>query len=173
MIPETGKNNGIEVYRCLHFPDQWEFEKTLIDNIKAFDATLVNAQGKWWLFTNVEEQNGSSWDTLYLYYADQPLSNQWTSHPLNPIVKDIRSARPAGHIFMQDGKLIRPSQDCSVRYGYATNFNCITTLSETEYAENLKYSFTPPRKGNILGTHTFNQTGELTVIDAFQRRRKY
>ena len=173
MIPETGENNGIELYRCAHFPDKWEFEKTLIHNVYAVDSTLVKAQGIWWLFTNIKKEGGSTWDTLYLYYADDPLSDQWTPHPLNPIVKDIHSARPAGCIFSDNGDLIRPSQDCSVRYGYATHFNRIVTLTKTEYVETCEQTFKPPNRSRILSTHTFNHAAGLTAIDAKQRRRKF
>jgi hypothetical protein len=174
MIPETGQNNGVELYRCTHFPDQWVFEKTLIKNVYAVDATLIQSGGKWWLFANVKKgEDSSTWDSLNLYYSDDPLSDQWTEHPLNPIVKDIQTARPAGRIFLENGYLIRPSQDCSVRYGYATNFNRIITLSETDYAETCEHTFNPPQKGMIFATHTFNQAGNLTAIDAKHRRRKF
>ena len=173
MIPETGENNGIELYRCTHFPDQWEFSKTLISNVYAVDATLLKTEDMWWLFANIKEEGGSSWDTLHLYYADHPLSDQWTPHPLNPIVKDIHSARPAGRIFLHSGNLIRPSQDCSARYGYAINFNRIVTLTETDYAEICEQTFKPPDKSRVLATHTYNDVAGLTVIDAKQRRRKF
>jgi hypothetical protein len=141
-------------------------------DIYAVDATLLNYGNKVWLFANVKEQNGSSLDALHLYYAPQgPLTNEWTPHPCNPIVKDIRSARPAGRIFMQDGKLIRPSQDSSRRYGYALKFNRITKLDENEYAEEIE-STLKPAGGRVLATHTFNQAAGLTVVDAIIRRRK-
>jgi hypothetical protein len=173
MIPETGNNNRVELYRCMNFPNQWEFSKTLISNVYAVDSTLLKTENKWWLFANVKEYGGSSWDALHLYYADHPLSDQWTPHPLNPIVKDIHSARPAGRIFLHEGNLIRPSQDCSVRYGYAINFNRIVTLTETDYAEIREQTFKPPDKSRVLATHTFNDVAGLTVIDAKQRRRKF
>lgn len=173
MIPETGENNGIELYRCTQFPDKWEFQKTLISGIYAVDATILEAQGKWWLFANIKSESDSTWDTLHLYFADDPLSEDWTPHPLNPIVKDIKSARPAGRIFLDNGNLIRPSQDCSVRYGYAINFNRIITLNETNYAEICEHTFRPPGKFKILTTHTFNDEAGLTAIDAIQRRRKF
>ena len=172
MIPETGENNAVELYHCTHFPHQWRFEKTLISNAHAVDATLVKAQDKWWLFANFIEK-GSTWDTLNLYYADHPLSDQWTPHPLNPIVKDIHSARPAGRIFLHNDGLIRPSQDCSIRYGYAINFNRIITLTKTDYAETCEQIFKPPLEGPILATHTFNSMAGLTVIDAKRCRRKF
>jgi hypothetical protein len=173
MMPETLGNRAVELYRCVRFPDQWEFFKTLIPNLNAVDATLVERHGKWWLFTIIKDEDGLTWNTLCLYFADSPLSDSWTPHPRNPIVRDIRSARPAGGILRGlDGGLIRPSQDCSRRYGYATNFMRISTLTETDYAESLEHTFKPPARRNILGIHTWNEMDGLTVIDATLRRRK-
>ncbi len=172
MIPESERSRQIELYRCVHFPDLWEFEKPLIENIRAVDATLVNDNEKWWLFANVIEPGGTSWDTLNLYYSDSPLSDKWTPHPQNPVVKNIHTARPAGHIQNAGGYLLRPSQDCSVRYGYATNFNRIVKMTETEYEERTERIYKPPRNGPFIGAHTWNQAGNLVVIDAIFRRRR-
>ena len=172
MLPETGKNHTIELYRCERFPGQWEKVKTLMKGVYAVDSTLLEANGKWWLFTNIAAEGGSTWDTLHLFYADHPLSDQWTPHPSNPIVKDIRSARPAGRIFSDAKGLIRPSQDCSVTYGYATNFNRITQLSETEYAETQEWKLQPEPK-DMLGTHTWNRVNGVCVIDAKVLRSKF
>jgi hypothetical protein len=172
MIPETEKNRTVELYRCTCFPNHWVFVKTLLTNIKAVDATLLETNGKWWLFTNIRE-GGTNWDALHLFYADDPLSNQWIPHPRNPIVKDIRSARPAGRIFSYNGEFIRPSQDCSVRYGYAINFSRIAVLTDSDYEEICEWSLKPPARRNIYGTHTWNEAGGLTTIDALIRRTKY
>ncbi len=110
---------------------------------------------------------------MRLFYSDDPLSNHWTPHPRNPIIEDIRSARPAGRIIMQNGKLIRPSQDNSRRYGYAIKFNRIVKLSEMEYEEITESSFEPLPRAKILATHTFNQADDFTVIDAVNRRWKF
>jgi hypothetical protein len=173
MMPETAQNKTIEIYRCVHFPDQWELASTLMKDIYAVDATLLEHQNKWWLFANVKENNGSSLDSLHLFFSDDPLSNRWAPHPCNPIVHDLSSARSAGRIFMRGEKLIRPSQDNSRRYGYALRFNHIIQLNETEYEEKIESSFKPPRGTKILGTHTFNQSNDLTVIDAVIRRWKF
>ena len=122
MIPETAQNRAIEVYRCTRFPDQWEFHKTLMPDVQAMDATLFEHSLRWWMFVNIAHEGGSTWDELHLFYADDPLSTDWTPHPMNPVVSDVRSARPAGRLFRRDGRLVRPSQDSSLRYGYALNF---------------------------------------------------
>jgi hypothetical protein len=171
MIPETMENNAVELYRCTQFPNEWKFEKTLIPNVRAVDSTLIEHQGRWWLFANVESE-GSTWDTLNLYHADNPISDQWKPHPLNPIVRDINSARPAGNIFWRGEDLIRPSQDCSVRYGYATNFNRIIKLTTSDFSEMHEHVFNPPSIGKTLGTHTWNEAEGMTAIDAIIYRRK-
>lgn len=171
MIPETAAQRTVELYRCTHFPERWEFVRALMSDIYAVDATLWKQDSTYWLFTNVKMPGASSLDALYLFHATDLTGAKWTPHPRNPIVRDIRSARPGGRIFLQDGKLIRPSQDSGPRYGYALKFNRISKLSETEYAEEPEASFTP-RGSRYLATHTFNQAGDMTVIDAVLRRRK-
>lgn len=171
MIPETAERRTVELYRCVDFPARWEFVRTLLTGMYAVDATLLQHTGRYWLFANVREPTGSSLNALSLFSADSLFSEAWLPHPRNPIVQDIRSARPAGRIFTKEGNMIRPSQDSSRRYGYGLRFNRITRLTELDYEETLEARF-EPAGGRALGTHTFNQAGELTVIDAIIRRRK-
>jgi hypothetical protein len=171
MMPETAGNQSIELYRCVHFPDQWEFVKSLMTGLYAVDATLLEHNGRSWMFANIKMPGGSSLNSLHLFFADSPFADRWTPHPSNPVVSDIRTARPAGRIFTQDGALIRPSQDSSRRYGGALTFNQITRLDENQYAEIAVSTFKPAGR-RIKATHTFNQAAGLTVIDAVVRRRK-
>jgi hypothetical protein len=170
MVPESAANRTVDLYRCTAFPGRWELAKSLLSDIYAVDSTLLNHDGKWWLFTNVKAPRGSSLDALYLYYATD-LDGEWHAHPRNPVVQDLRSARPGGSIFQHEGQLIRPSQDSARRYGYALKFSRITALSETDYSEKTQAAFTPSHS-RYLATHTFNQAGNLTVLDAVWRRRK-
>lgn len=166
MIPETAQQRAIEMYRCTRFPDQWVYHKTIMRDLRAVDATLIEHDGLWWMFVNIAGEGGSTWDELHLFYANDPLSDEWIPHPMNPIVSDVRSARPAGHIFSKEGELIRPSQDSSLRYGYALNLNRITKLTINEYEEELLERLEPPEEGDILAVHTHNFSGDLTVVDA-------
>jgi hypothetical protein len=169
MIPETAKNRAIEVYRCVRFPDKWEFHKTLVPNVQAVDATLFQHSMRWWMFVNIAHEGGSTWDELHLFYSDDPLSTDWTPHPMNPVVSDMRSARPAGHIFRREGELIRPSQDSSLRYGYALNFNRITKLTAYEYEEELLERIEPPNE-DILAVHTYNESDDFVVADVLLKK---
>jgi hypothetical protein len=173
MLPEAAQTRSLDVFRCARFPDQWEYAATLMRGPYLVDATLLEHGGQWWLFANLKEAGGSSWDRLHLFHAGSPLSDSWTAHPHNPIVDDIRSARPAGRIFRRGDGLIRPSQDCSRRYGYALKFNRIRTLDEHSYEETGEAALQPPDGSEIIAAHTWNTAPGLTVIDALIRHSRF
>jgi hypothetical protein len=173
MLPESRGNRTIELYKCTAFPLKWEFHKNLMKDCQAVDPTLLEWQGRWWLFANqIETEGASLWDELFLYHSDNPLSDNWTSHPRNPIVSDVKSARPAGRCFVRHGRLYRPSQNCSGHYGYGFNICEITKLTETDYEERIVEKVEPKWDKNVVSTHTFNHEDGLTIIDGQLRRRR-
>jgi len=174
MIPETGSNRTIELYKCLEFPDKWEMVSILMKNVRAYDTTILRKDGKWWLFTNITENEGaSSFDELFLFYSTDLFSENWTPHPKNPVVSDVKSARPAGRIFSYNGNIYRPSQNSSKTYGFGMKINYIVTLDETEYKEHCACDIEPLWDKGIVATHSFNFVKNLTVADAKLKRSKY
>ncbi len=173
LVPESGANRTVDLYRCKSFPYEWEFHKTLLQGRRAVDATLLHRQGRWWMFVNEAETEGAStWDELFVYHSDSPLSDNWIPHRRNPVVSDTRSARPAGRLFERDGRLYRPSQDCSGHYGYGLNICEITALTEREYSERVVTRVQPTWDKRVISTHTLNHAGGLTVADGQLRRRR-
>ena len=174
LIPESAENRTVELYRCIRFPDQWIFEHNLMEGISAYDATLVEHDGLWWLFANVREREGaSSWDELCIYCAASPLSRNWRPHCQNPVVSDVRRARPAGGLFVEDGRLIRPSQDSSLRYGRALHFNEVIELNEHDYREVTVGTINPDWNNSVLAVHSYSLAGRLAFIDVIRRESKY
>jgi hypothetical protein len=174
LVPESASNRTVDLYRSTVFPDQWEFVRHLMHDVSAFDATLLHHRNTWWLFAVMKENDGCSpWDELFLFHASSLFSDVWIPHPRNPVVSDVRKARPAGRIFLSGGRLIRPSQDCSKRYGYRVVFNEIITLNKREYAERPAGAVSPDWDGRIKNVHTFNYNNGLTVLDGMMRRMKW
>jgi len=173
MIPETSANRTVELYRATEFPLGWEFVRNLMEDVAVVDATLLEHGGRWWMFANSREHDGASrLDELFLFYADSPLATSWLSHPMNPVVSDVRSARPAGKIFSHHGNLYRPSQNSEIRYGHGMKINQIVTLTDEVYEERCVQDIKPLWDNALLATHTLNSEAGLTVIDASLRRRK-
>ncbi len=170
MVPESAGNRRIDLYESTGFPYNWQFKETLMDHVRAVDTTLLYHANKWWLFTAIAENEAAAPNVeLFLFSSDQLLHGNWMPHPQNPVVSDVKRARPAGAIFHQGGKLFRPSQDCSRGYGYSIALNEIEVLSESEYCEHSSTSIKPEWDRRVLATHTFARCSELTVIDAFSR----
>jgi hypothetical protein len=93
MIPETRERRTLELYRAVEFPQKWELVKILAENVAAVDSTIFDYSGKLWLFANIAQPGASTFDELHLFHA-KSLWGIWTPHPKNPIVSDVRRARP-------------------------------------------------------------------------------
>jgi hypothetical protein len=173
MVPESRANKTIDLYECSGFPDKWSFKQHLMENISAVDTTLLHYSNKWWLFTAMAENAAAAPNVeLFLFYTDDLFGGEWKSHPQNPIISDVKNARSAGAMFAKDGKLFRPSQDCSKGYGHGIHLNEIEVLTETEYRERKALSIDPDWDKKIVATHTFANCGNLIVIDAMTYARK-
>jgi hypothetical protein len=164
LMPETSQNRTIEVYRAIEFPRRWELAGTLFSDVSAVDATLFERDGKLWLFAAGIGGKDLTCSELSLFYSDS-LFGPWIPHPKNPIVCDVRRARPAGRLFYESGELIRPGQDCSRCYGYAISLNRIDVLSETDYCETPVGAIQPDWAPGLSATHTLNMNSRYEVLD--------
>jgi hypothetical protein len=171
MLPETAGHRTVELYRAAQFPGEWALERVLLSDVTATDATLLRHEDRWWLFVALALDGGRPVDELSLFSSDS-LHGEWEPHPLNPIVSDVRSARPAGRIFSRDGQLIRPAQDCSEAYGGRLVFNRIDVLSPTEYREQPIGAIEPAVDTGNLRTHSYDSDGTYEVLDGFRMRPK-
>ena len=171
LLPETAEANRIELYRATEFPWRWELDRVLIDNVAAYDPTLVVRDDGWFLVASVKVYGGSPDDELHVYFADS-LAGPWQPHPANPVVSDVRRARPAGRLSHRNGQLLRYGQDSSARYGSAISISRVDVLSRTEYREVEIGRITPDWLPGALGTHTFNSDNGIDVLDALVRPRK-
>ena len=173
MIPESVSNKKIEIFKCIEFPNKWESHGILMNDIDAVDSTILFHNNKWWLFTGIKENDGASnSDELFLFYSQDPTSDKWIPHPQNPIISDVRRARPAGKIFSYNDKLYRPSQDGSYYYGYGININQIKKINETEYEEEMENQILPKWDEQITRIHTFTYSDGLSVMDGKIRRSR-
>lgn len=165
MLPETAQARAIELYRADAFPDRWVLDRVLIDDVTALDPTVVVHDGTLWLFAAVPAYGARDTDELHVYFADS-LFGEWTPHPMNPVVSDVRRARPAGRIFEHAGSLIRPGQDSSRMYGGGILLSRIDTLTREEYSETEVGRIDPSWLTGNRATHTYDSNSRHEVVDA-------
>ena len=173
LIPESGDNGTIDLYRCTEFPYRWEHHATLMEGIHAYDSTLIEYGGRWWLFATVVPELGlSGCETLYIFHADSPIRTDWQPHAKNPVISDASSTRPGGNFYINDNQLYRVSQDCAGQYGAGVNINKVTEINAETYEETLVSCHYPDWDKNLVALHTFNFNKNIAVADALRVKTK-
>jgi hypothetical protein len=168
-IPETARLGRVSAYCADSSGGTWRRCHDLLDGFPAVDSTIVEHDGRWWLFcTHREEENQTE---LHVFSASDWMGS-WTPHPLNPVKSDARSSRPAGACFVLDGALYRPAQDCSRRYGGAIAINRIVELTERRFREEPVLTLRPAADSAWPdGVHTINSLDGVTVVDGLRVER--
>lgn len=170
MIPETNKRRRIELYRAERFPLGWTFDRTLVDDIDAVDATLLEHEGRWYLFTSIGEPGIDRTEELHILVADSPFG-PFAAHPENPVVADVRRARMGGQFFRHNGRLYRPAQVGVPIYGAGMTVHEVLELTPTRFSERVVYEILPRWRPGLIGSHTINAADGLSVIDLLRAVR--
>jgi hypothetical protein len=167
-IPETNEAGEVAIYRAVKFPERWVKEAVLIPSYAGVDNTVIRHEGRWWMFgTDVRDLPECK---LKVWYSDD-LFGPWRPHPKNPVKVDVRSARPAGTPFIHEGRLIRPTQDCSESYGRRIVLNWIKKLTDREFEEEAIGVIEPLAQSPYPdGVHTVSMAGQFTLVDGKKTR---
>ena len=169
LLPETRQAGQVELYRCTSFPEKWELDRILLPSVHAVDTTLAEIQGRWWMFTSLQVKGTTHLYELHLYHADSPLG-PWTPHLGNPVKPDTHTSRSCGRIVTRNGSYYRPAQ---VGAGEGMILYKIVHLDPQSFVEVEVGRISPDWAPNLAGTHTFNSSDGLTVIDGLLIRRRY
>jgi hypothetical protein len=163
LLPESSEANRIELYRFSRFPWEMELVSSPVEGVALVDTTPVFVNGRWYFFTTTIEPFLET-----LLFSATRLEGPWKLHPRNPVSSSVRSCRSAGHLFWKDGRLFRPTQDCSVRYGYGIALNEVTRLTPDEFEERPVSHIPPTWMRGLLGTHTWNEDSAFQVVDGIR-----
>jgi len=159
ILPEKYKSKQLHLYEVdskLNI-----IEKKLLLEGPWIDPTLFEKEGTWWLTCM---HKSSPKENLYLFYASS-IEGPYTPHLLNPVLTDIRSARPAGTPFLVNGKIIRPTQNCSKTYGGSIVLKQIEILSPTEFEESFVTEILPVKGRFSEGLHTLSKANDEILVD--------
>jgi hypothetical protein len=171
MLPEASNSGKLTLYRATAFPKDWVAEAVLIENCELSDATLLDHDGRLWLFATDRDGHGSTSDTLVVFHAPH-LTGPWTPHRANPILIDRRMARPGGAIVFLGERIVLPMQDGTLGYGGDLGLVEIQTLNEDTVQLLPPRPVSPGRDWPYPRVHTLNRAGRLEVIDGIAAVRQ-
>jgi hypothetical protein len=163
LVLESSALDEVATVRCVDFPWRWERGPVLFPGFDGLDTTVFEHDGRWWaLCTRVSRGPTLA---LHAYYAAGP-TGPWHEHPLNPIVVDVTSARPAGQPFIVDGVLYRPGQSSADSYGCGLAIARIDELTPQAYRETVVRRLDLGGHGRYAdGTHTLSFANGTIAID--------
>lgn len=167
MIPESSANSTVDLYVADRFPDVWRKEKTLIEGAKYVDSTVYRDGEKFYLISY----------TMVGGYEVHVFDLNMETKELTLLSKkryERNVARPGGRLFTENGKLMRPAQDCSEKYGEALILYEVDALNRNgEYAEHevrrieagsLRVEKAPER------VHQLTVAGGYEVVDVYKEK---
>jgi hypothetical protein len=120
MLPESHQAGELALYRASDASlDHWTRETALLPGLPVAEPSLIQHQGRWWLFYTLVGPGRRDMRELHVAWAPT-LTGPWQALASNPVREDLRSARPGGTPFVGvDGCVHLPVQDCGDTYGGA------------------------------------------------------
>ena len=166
LLPESSAAKRVDLFRFSPFPSTLELVATPIDDVALVDTTPVLVDGIWYFFTTTTVPFMET-----VLFWSRTIDGPWELHPASPVSCTVRNSRGAGKLFWRQGRLFRPTQDCSERYGFAINVNEVTRLTPTEFEERPVSYAAPGWSPRLLGTHTWNESATWQAVDGLRLAR--
>lgn len=164
MIPETLGNRRVELFRAHPWPHAWEEARVLVDDIAAVDSTVFEHEGRYWLMLGRCHDDIDEAEELCAFWSERPFG-PWRPHSHNPLMRDVRCARPAGAAFRENDALILPLQDGALRYGHRIRFVRVDDLTPTSWAWTEVGRLEPESIPGARAVHTYSRSDDLEVVD--------
>jgi hypothetical protein len=142
--------------------------ETRLLNFRCVDSSVFRYGEHWWMLTSPQAVPGHAPITWLL--QAQRLTGPWKFYPGGNVATDVSVARGAGAPFVHDGRLFRPSQDCSRAYGRALLFNEVQSLGDGPYRERTIYRIEGGWLPKLEGVHSYSRAGAWEAIDGGFRR---
>ena len=182
MIPETGCNNTVRLYKAdnddldsfslvTNIFEQSERPEGIVFNFA--DNVLYKKNDRYYLWTSTYD--GEQY-TLHLYTSTK-LDGPFILHPSSPLQQSNKIGRNGGAIFEHDGHLIRVAQDCSATYGGNIHLMEIDELTPNSYKEHIFAENILPKKklykegGHQLSFAVFK--GKIVIATDFKCSRRF
>ncbi len=171
LLPEQAERGTTVLYRSparallseLAFGEY----RVLLPDLAGTDPVLHWEPPYWYLFVS-DGQYGNHDNNLLLFVSER-LEGPYAPHPGNPVRLGLRGSRMAGQLFWHNGRLIRPGQDCTARYGSRVILYAVECLRLDHYREAEVSTLEPEYfQSEHIGFHTISLGDSLVAIDALR-----
>jgi len=167
-IPETSDSTEIALYRVNPAePEMFSKVKVLVSGEPFVDSSIIYYRSKYWLFTSISQKPNK----LYIYYSET-LEGGFVPHSSNPINVESYASRGAGHLFIVNDILYRPTQNPDNCYGGSVVISKIVELNEHQFVCQTDFEVSPKIPYD-QGLHNISFGRDLIVLDGKRRVRSF
>lgn len=161
IYPENSASGESALYRY-DFKNDSIIKESILSKLPLTDAIITTSLGGYFMLaTCIPKQNSNE---LIVFQSDK----LGDFIPIQTITLHDNSARSAGDIFIEDGRIIRPAQNCNGGYGVGLVFQEIIRNSDGHIILKELFRKTPYKR--YLGMHTYNQYQDYVIVDLHTRR---
>ncbi len=163
MIPETSANQSMDLYKAVHFPNQWEKVTCLSSGNRYVDTTVLK-QGENFKLVSYRKDGGSWYLDVFTLDMEKQKLERLASKKY-----DTNIGRPAGN-FILDNNLIRPAQNCASKYGESIILYQVDRFENGSYEEHETArievaELSMDAKADRI--HTVNQDSKYECVDVY------
>ncbi len=167
MIPESSANSTVDLYVADHFPEKWRKVKTLINGQKYVDSTVYQ-DGEDYYLISYSMTDGYEIRVFTLDMEKQEVNLL----SKRKYTKNV--GRPGGRLFSENGKLMRPAQDCSRKYGEALIIYQVDDLNRSgefvEHEARRMEAASVNIENRPERLHQWTGTNQYEVVDVYKER---
>lgn len=168
IIPESSKSGQTKVYTYNEQTDEVK-EVSVLCHLPLTDAILVKMPDDRHYVLSTKEPTPNK-DHLQVYAVD---ADTWKmdENPIQDIRFESNIARNAGDVFICDGILYRPAQDCNKGYGRGVDIQQMNYADGQFSLKDIRTFFSDIPEFD-MGYHTLNLMNGLIVVDAHGHRHQ-
>ena len=174
MIPESSANSTVDLYVAEEFPNKWKLIRHLIENDNYVDSTVWEQDGQYFVHTYKKRANAESGRAEWVLALFTLNMETLSMEQISERIFGTNIGRPAGQLFMKDGVLIRPAQDCSKKYGECIILYAVDSLnSDGEYIEHEVERISLQNLNidkRVDRFHTYSRDSKYEVIDVYMEK---
>jgi beta-xylosidase len=153
MMPETGSDKSVRLYKPNNDFTQWTLYKSILSNKKYVDSSIIFKDNIYFLFTTLCEDNKYK----LMLFCSEKIDGKYELHPKSPIAIGNNNGRCGGSVFEYEGKLYSPTQICENYYAEGLKINEILFLTKNNYSEKYLKTIIPNNdEFYSLGGHHFS-----------------
>ncbi|MDO4617443.1 MAG: hypothetical protein Q4B03_08305 [Lachnospiraceae bacterium] len=158
ILPETGESKRLELYEFDDFPKPHYTKYVLLEGVRYDDCTVLSLDTGIHIWAYDDRHNRS-----LLYSLD--LSTKQVKLLYARDYKE-KKHRPAGALYEENGKLFRPSQNCTESYGGSLLLNEIVDIACLK--DRMIHEYKPEDVSECYTKlHTYNRSSRFETIDVF------